>query len=469
MPGLFLFSLLMCIWCTFYVAEAKATERRAFLIASFLCSLVVGFNCYIRLAQHVSEMGVSVAISCFVFLVGALTAFPIYRLFQNNGAPKAKTQMAYQDYIASCRATWFRSLSVNINNKSIYVKVFRIAVMSFCTLWGACIFVNIALDGNFLANYNTAILHLCLVLFGSLFFCNGPMYSLLLSVVAFAMLYGTKMLSAFLEGRLVSAHSHPLASFAICFFAIFGGVSAAIWLLVRWELFYTKVHVYERGDDSIAIDLFLNDFKPIAGLGELAAFRVSFDGLRELSRFLKVMLKACHATSSVPAGYYSDGLSSQIVFYAYASDAEALNKRLYESARRVGLEIEDFSAQEDPNWEKYAILYPDKKEMSTLNNRNQIEELYQCGIDPNNQYVVRFCIGFEDKNSPVQFEKELEHLGLWLAMASFMEGDRRYYGEYHVTTYVTLRRIEYLSNSIKNIADSFGAIYDGEWKLVKEF
>ncbi|MCL1803087.1 MAG: DUF695 domain-containing protein [Eubacteriaceae bacterium] len=464
LPGFCYLSLILLVWCVFYVSEAQATERLSFYCAASLCSLAIGINCYVLLSGTMSSRDLRVALSIAAFIAAVLCSARVYKYYLAS-ASIASVGFTYQDYKNACRNTWFRTLSENVNNQGILTKILRISLLSLCTFRGSYVFFRIVFYGNFYSDYQSAAISLCMILFGALFFYCGLKYSLLITGLAFTCSYIAQVAAYVIRQRLVLSPTNPNAMLACCFVLVLGTVGCAAWRLIRWELFYSNVQVFEREGNSVAIDLFLSEFSPINGLSQLAMYSVSFDSLHTMLQFLKLMLNACYSSTSILAGYFSDSACSSIDFYVYTNCTEELTKKIRKTAIGDGIAIESISVKEDPLWEKYKELYPNENELVSLKNRNQIEKLYKKGINPHRQYDVYFQVSFESKESPLVFEKEVEHLGLSLSVAYFLESKGCYCGYYGIKTYITHRRIEYLSGCIKESADSFGACFSGEWQL----
>jgi hypothetical protein len=280
--------------------------------------------------------------------------------------------------------------------------------------------------------------------------------------------FSSKMIAQAILDNAPHLHLSYLFLFGATCLVLTIAAAAAIWVMFRWDLFYSNVQVYERGEDSIAIDLFLKECGPIHGLSQLVSYQIGFSDIKELVGAIKLMLNAAHSTKSVLAGYYCESSQNKIEFYIYSSQETKLEQLLRKHILALGLKLEDFKYRYDPKWTVYDSLYPIESELDSLSNRFQIEQLYERGLRPDTQYDIKFYVAFKNKNDPINFEDEISHLGFKLTFASYpemgpLDSDYNFFGEYRIKSYITSRRIDYLCDNIKLSADGFGAKFCMDW------
>ncbi|MCL1913234.1 MAG: ribonuclease E inhibitor RraB [Eubacteriaceae bacterium] len=457
--GIVTLVLLTALSCIFYVSKTSRIELFTFVLMCISCSAVSAVDVFYILDTYRAKGSFFYSIATFVLtFMPLITAASLFQPELNSSL----CDSTYKNYKAACRVAWFHSLANCISNRSAFEKVIRIAVMTFFSFLGVLSISNAIISGSPVVQSNI-ILYLTIALCGFLFFLIGIRYALATSFALLLIGFASRAIAQKIFDILPNIDMSYLSIFtASCLFLVCASL-AVIWVTFRWDLFYSNVQVYERGEDSIAIDLFLNECKPIKDLQNLVSFQIKFDDLRELAYSIKTMLNSAHATKSVLAGYYCDNALNQIEFYMYTSNGEKLEQKLQKSLPK----LDKLDIKPDPRWLVYDTLFPTEVEMGALANRFQIERLYSKGLKPNQQYEINFYVAFKNKIDPINFENKISHLGFKLTFASYpempSESGYNFFGEYRIKSYITTRRIDYLCEKIKLTANDYDAMFSLDW------
>ena len=399
----------------------------------------------------------------------------IYKLIVKTWHLKPSRNKNYNTYRRYCAEEWYRTHPSGISNLSV-LKITQRVIFSmafiFLGLYG--IYSNkISIFQN--ERFFDIILCMIIILFAFYYYLFGFRHCALIAFISWYLLFG-----AFFGYRLVliffpntSAEIvGPAAGTLFIGSGLLWGISYA-----KKRIMYSNAQSYEKGGKLITLDLFLASLGNIHTLNILTDITIVSSISERHDQFIRLIKKLIgtfRSCCSVFCGYTTEIKGKEIHIYVYTSkskSAKLIDKAcsvIYDNSYRIS----EINCKYDDDWTYYKTeLYPNVKDLCSITSRNYIERLFLNGIALDKEYEIKFLIYCKNSNDTIKIENELKYFGFIFYRITYEQNRNKVYtgydycAEFKISTFITPRRLEYLSGIILNKTEGHDAIYMGEWLI----
>ncbi len=340
--------------------------------------------------------------------------------------------------------------------------------------------------------FEFCVIYLCVFSLKLNIFRTDPLANVLLfssacffSVLVF--LFGIAQVGlAFISTWLALIISHSIAGLSVIWlntknaelitgagFTFFCAAIAFVsYINIRTSLFDDDIEYFERGADYVAVNDVLSDYAPVGCFPFLLVVKCYMHNPIpvENAMFITELAKLSRLHHSVLAGFINHEASKEYTFYIYTLNTRercgTLIKKMQAEAKKCHIEENIASFYKDAEWNVYfSTLLPDKAETIEIRNRNMMEELFSVGIDFEEEYMLCFTISYANEEMLEALKDKLCGHGFIFAGENDEAEEEEKSADFLIESFISNRRIEYLSGLITDVCKQTGALYEGDWTV----